>query len=98
MATAMAMPSMRRVRFGTPAVLHSGALAMNPRMRASGKIKAAIHASIWAEPMLIKGLADQLGNAAEQALDIVDQILQHPRAGQQEHDEHGDQFGNELQR
>src|SRR5574343_76033 len=98
MATEMAMPRIRRVRCGAPAVLHSGAVAMKPRMRASGKMKAAIQASIWAEPMLIMLLADQLRNAAEQSLDIVDQVLQHPRAGQQQHHEHGHQFGNELQR
>lgn len=46
MATAIEMASIRRVRLGMPAVPQSGAVAINPRMRARGKTKATIHASI----------------------------------------------------
>lgn len=96
-ATEMASPTISRVRRGIPEVAHSGAVAMKPSIRDSGKINATIQASICAEPMLIISLADQLWDATEQPLDIVDHVLKHPGAGQQNDDEHGYQLGNELQ-
>lgn len=48
-----AIARMRRVRLGIPALLHSGAVAINASMRANGKINAAIQASICVEAMLI---------------------------------------------
>ncbi len=50
-AMVMASPRTSRTRRGTPLLLHKGAVAMKPRMRLRGKMKATIQASIWAESM-----------------------------------------------
>src|SRR5947199_5344815 len=43
-------------------------------------------------------LADDLGNACEQALHVIDELRDHPGTGDQEHREDGEQLRNERQR
>lgn len=83
MIIASASPSARRTRVGRAALLNGGAAASSVRTRAKGKTKAAIQALSSADVKLIMArLADDLRNALEQATDVVDHHLQHPRASQ----------------
>jgi len=52
-AVETAIARIRRVRLGMPALLQSGAVAINANIRAKGKINAAIQASICVEAILI---------------------------------------------
>src|SRR5215213_4929432 len=87
-------------RFGNCGRPVTGAVAISPRMRVKGQIKATSHASSCAEvtEIMLRLLSDHARNAREQPLRIVDQELQNPRAGDHHGDENADQLRNERER
>src|SRR3990167_6526257 len=87
MVTTKANPIL--VPAGMPRAPKNGEAITRPRMRKNGQKKAASHASHCSEVKLITrgpcALADQRRNAGKQALHVIQHGIQHPGAGQHQH-------------